>query len=463
MSLRIPVAVISTEYLKEYISRCLDRMSLDIDFSFYVFHDIDELADIFRSIPEEVKGVITGGAVPASILRRMFPDTGRVIKAFNNDDAGIFKLFLKIFKDNPGMGTDRIYADFLEVAGIGTNEYLFGDNEIGFDETSTQMITQRPVEEILAMEDYFYYKHLSLWQAGKIDYSLSRFSNIVPRLEAAGVNVHFAYPGQSYMRSICLETVQNVRILELRDHQAAAMVVTIRVPEEESPVEGQAGFRPDREFRLRLECLNQALRRFSTVYQLDLILRPQQRGFEVLTARKVLAVITDNFQTCRLQDFLLDRLDFDIYVGYGIGVDMYQARINAVDAVREAGRLPFGASCLVNERDELIGPLRSGNKLVVSREVSEPIRSAAKSSGLSYLTVQKVMAAVRSTRDHCITSKELAHKLAITKRSANRFLSALSEAGLAEAIEVRRSTTKGRPERIYQVDVVVMEEEAQGG
>ena len=440
--MRMEIAIIGTEFLRDFIEKAMARLNLDLDYTLYTYSRFEDLPAIFEAIPDKIRGVVTSGSFPARILQKSFPGSPRVIRPFNNDDAGLYKLFLQILSRNRSLDVSRIYIDMLEAAGLGLEEYLFGEREISYSEVIVDFLAQKPLEELVAMENYYADKHLELWRQGKTDLSVTRFSSIVHRLREAGLKVLFAYPSVNYLGAICQETAQAVRIAEMQGNQVAAIRVTARIPE------------GDPEQEERLEQLKQALKRFSTVQQLDFLIRRAPQGFEILTNRRMIIQSTEKLSSCLLQDFVKQRLNFDVQVGYGIGENMYQARINAVDANREAARLPFSASCLINERDELIGPLKSGRKLVVSREVSLPVKNAARRSGLSYLTIQKVMAAVDSTRDGQLTARELAHKLSITTRSANRFLSALSEAGLARAVEVRRGTTKGRPERVYQVTFV---------
>lgn len=250
----------------------------------------------------------------------------------------------------------------------------------------------------------------------------------------------FAFPSLSYLRKVCLETAQAMHINSMRDQQAAA--VKIRFCQPPARPEDAATRRP---------ALVSALKKFNTLNQVNFIIRPAEEEAELITNRLAVARMTDDFTFCRLHAFLEERLDDEVVIGYGLGDDMHQARINALDASREAARLPAPGSCLINEKDELIGPLKIGAKLIVSREVSDGVRSAAHLSGLSYLTIQKIQAAAADFGERRLTARDLAYKLSITTRSANRFLSSLAEAGLASVVEVRRATTKGRPERIYHV------------
>ncbi|MDR1921169.1 MAG: hypothetical protein LBS31_05420 [Candidatus Adiutrix sp.] len=441
--MRTEVAIITTEFLRDFINSSMKELQLDIDYVIHPYNSFSDLAGIFDSIPNRIDGVMTTGAFPAQVIRHSFPDTRRVIRAINNDDAGIYKMFLHLFNQNRALDASRIYADLIAAAGLELDEYLFGEREAGFSELADKHISSMTLEELSKADEIQAEKHLKLWREGRIDLSITRFSSIVDRLKNAGLPVLFAYPSRGYLRAVCLETVQAVHIKQMRENQAAAIMVTARISQNNQISS----------FERRQERLRQTIQRFKTSLQLDFVPRDANMGLEILTVRKNVALVTEDFTVCRMRPFLESRLDFDVNIGYGLGADLYQARINAVDANREAARIPGSASCLINERDELIAPLHGETNLVVPREISGPAREAARLSGLSGFTVEKVLAAVKSARGGRLSSRELASQLSITQRSANRFLSALNEAGLAKVIEARRTATRGRPERIYEIPI----------
>lgn len=435
--MRMEIGILGTEYLRDFIETSMKRLNLGIKHSLYTYESFSDLADLYLTIPDRVSGIITSGSFPSRIILKTFPDTRRIIRPFNNDNAGIYKLFLRLMKRSRSLELSRIYADILEASGLDLEDFLYGETEVAYSDALDSYIASQPLDELLSAERRLLETHLELWREKRIDLSVTRFSYIATHLEEAGLDVQFAYPSISYLRKVCLETIQAMNINELRGKQIAVVMVSIK----NDSGNGRG-----------LNDLLHSLKRFNTLNQLDFLIRTSPFGYEILTSRQSVLRITEEFSSCRLQEFLQNRHSFPVYIGYGIGEDMYQARINAVDANREASRMAYTSSCLINERDEMIGPLRSGISLVVSRELSESVKSAARKSGLSYLTIQKIQAACGSSKAE-LTSRDLAHKLSITTRSANRFLSSLTEAGLAKIVEVRRGTTKGRPERVYAVEL----------
>lgn len=440
--MRTELAIITTEFMRDFVNGALKKMDLDADISIHCYHNLSELPALYKTIPERIPGVITSGSVAAQIIKRLYPESrDRIIRAFNNDDAGIFKLFLDLIQENRNLNIRRIFADILDAAGIRLGDYLSAEQLTPYSARLEEQLERQDLPSLLAIEAHYISRHLKLWEAGRIDVSVTRFSSIVGTLTEAGLKVHFAYPSLAYVSMICTETIQQARLLSMRENQTAAIVVTpARSPE------------PERQ-REQLVELRRALLRFNKLHQLDFLVRLTDGGFEILTNRRAVSELTNDFRSCRLRPFLKDQVDFAVNVGYGLGESMRQALDNAMYANREAGQSGTGASCLINDRNEMVAPLSSTERLVFSRETTPKSRLASVRSGLSPLTVRKIIAALESMGEPRITSRDLAHKLSITKRSANRFLSALWESGLAEVVEVRHSTTKGRPERIYSIKV----------
>ncbi|MDL2260212.1 hypothetical protein LJB99_04995 [Deltaproteobacteria bacterium OttesenSCG-928-K17] len=439
--MRLKIGILESEYLRDFTRRAIDGLDLDISFSHYTYTSLEDVIEIYRSLPDDVTGLITSGIFPAQAIRATWPESTRIVRAYNTDNAGIYKLFLNLFNTNRSLRLSRVYADFMEVAGLDLQEFLFGGLEMPYSEAINQVMASKTLDELKNIADACLQKHLRLWANREIDLSVTRFSALPPELLRYGYEVRFAYPGMNYLRKTLLETIQAVRINDMSGRQFAA--VKISLPQHEID-DNAAG---------RMDILTRTLKRFSAINQLDFLIRRAETDLEIITNRMAVNQMTANLTVCRLHEYLGEKLHFDVAIGYGIGEEMARARINALDANREAARLPRAGSCLVNEKDELIGPLKTGAKLIVSREVSPNIRRASILSGLSYLTIQRIQAAAAGYQGRRLTARDLAGKLSITTRSANRFLSALAEADLASAVEIRRSATKGRPERIYHINL----------
>ena len=223
---------------------------------------------------------------------------------------------------------------------------------------------------------------------------------------------------------------------QLQDYQAAEIHVNLWMPNPAYTVETL--------YEQRLLQLQQSLMDYFGSKAEDMLFRRSHFGVDILTDRKTVAQCTREYTVCELSSFLNTRLDFRTFVGYGIGQGIYQARLNAITATRESE--VSGGSYLVNEQDLLIGPLGGGEAAPPSPSVFSYVSSRA---GISQAAINRVLEVLGAMPNGRLTSQELAERLAITRRSANYFLKAMTQTGILQVVDMHRAAGRGRPEQVY--------------
>ncbi|MCL1993236.1 MAG: hypothetical protein FWG66_09845 [Spirochaetes bacterium] len=439
------IAVITSAFLKGYIRDVLSLLEPPVagEFEVYCYTDYKSLPGLYESLPKNIKGIVTSGSFPCRVLELAFPETKRIVKAFNNDDAGICKMFLELLDKDRAFDFDRVYVDVFDIAGIERGqykEYLLGSRQVSLADLQHECISRKSMQELLESEERFAAKHIELWNGKKTDVSITRFSSIMGRLARAGVNALFAYPDKFYTRDILLSCLQAVAINEFSGNLAASIFVTVKPGKDEKAAQK------------KMKRLQQALKCFGTRAGFNYELKQSRAGFEIITNKEAVKSLTGNFTLCKMRGFLVDG-GLDVYAGYGIGNSLPQARINAVDAHSLVSGLPCPASALIDENDRVVSPLDAEKQLVFSRSHSDAVKELSKLSGLSCMTIQKIVSAAKALPADGITAELLSYNLSITRRSANRFLSALKLSGLAHVVEQMQSTSKGRPKYVYKINL----------
>lgn len=434
------IAVITTEFLKEFLSKFFDEINMDCEFVIYTYKTFDDIKKIYEVITLETDGILTSGIFPEQVIKKSFPENKFPIVYFNTDDAAIYKLFFLLLDSNRNLDIRRIYADPLGAFHIDLKDYLKNDHKLTYSEIIEPMVQNMTLEELSNIENEQLKKHIELWEKGDIDISVTRFSSLVEPLKNAGLKVYFPFPSYEYLKTSCMQLCQEIDLMRLKENQPAAINITI----ENSGV-------LDMNLEKRYIMMDEALLDFNGSSLMEYVIQRNALGFEILTNRKNIEEKTLNYTACTLRRFLKDRFDFKIYIGYGIGNDMYQARMNAIDANRESMISNMEGSFLINNFNELIGPLGSSNNFTVVDNISKNIENKTKNISLSPITIRKVVSVFNSMNGREVTARELATKLSITQRSANRFLSAMEKGSMIKIIGERRITTKGRPERVYKL------------
>ena len=437
--MRHQIAILATEFIKPQIKKCLDKLRLDCDYQIFCYHPFEEdLVQIYRAIPASFDGVLACSTLFAQVIQAAFPHDSRVVRSFDIDDAALFRLYVKLLDAGKLKDLSRIYSDFLENLHVDLHEFLTMEHEIPLSDTLGMQGEDRSVEALQRLEKEQYQKILDIWASRKVDLIITRFSELVPLLRANDVTIFYPYPNLDSIKRACTQLLNDIELRQMQDNLPAAIHINIWTSEPSNVTKAA--------FEQRCSELQETLNRFIGS-ALDHMVRRQHFGFEILTSKKTVMQYTDNFTTCRLSEYLSLHLDFKTYIGYGIGHDIYQARLNAINAVREAD--VTGKSHIITEEEALIGPLGGDQVLTIPIAPPAPHRAVTR-TGLSSLTISKVLTILDNMPHRRITAQELAMKLSVTRRGANYFLKAMTNAGILRVVSERRTSTRGRPEQVYE-------------
>lgn len=430
------IAVIVTELLGEFTDNILKELEDRISYRIFTYHTFDEIPKLYAEVTEDFEGILTSGSFPAHMLKLNFPNEKRPLAYFNTDDAALFRLLLKLLEENRALDFHRVYADIVELFGVTIADFIEG--RASLPDITVLSDEDFDLERMHLVEREQYEKHLSLWKAGKTDVSISRLSSIVPALKEAGVNVYFPYPSKKYVRNICLALIQEIELQKLRETLPGVVILKTEEKAGSRPFSSSPVYNYNRLENLVLEFISSSMINYS--------LQRCRYGLEIVASKKDLALWTRDFQEDLLRTSIEKELSCPVSIGYGTGTSLAQARLNALNASLESVQKGVG-SYLINEKDQLIGPLGAGTGqpvMVVGGDLPSDLKSS-----LSPLTVRKIYAAFCTSEKKELTARELSVLLGITKRSANRFLTVLAQEGWLKVAYKTRSTTKGRPEGVY--------------
>ncbi|NJB05153.1 transcriptional regulator, partial [Clostridioides difficile] len=145
-------------------------------------------------------------------------------------------------------------------------------------------------------------------------------------------------------------------------------------------------------------------------------------------------------------------MGFSLSIGIGTGVTAYQAENNAHKALRHSIDSKEIGIYLVDEDENIRGPLASENELNYSLMLSdEKVIEISKKTGMSCESVAKIIAINENRKSKIYDSKELAEYLNVSERSARRILNKIVNAGLGRICAKETSIGGGRPKNITEI------------
>lgn len=430
------IAIITTPFLEDFIRESLAALCLDFEYKIFPYRSFEEIREIYDSIGDDYDGFLTSGSFPAHMLQLCCRSESRPIHFFNTDEAAFYRLFLQLLDEDRDIDFNRVYADHMELYNIRVIDFIKG--KAAFPDIATLSKEDYSIERMRGIEREYYEKPLKLWKEGKIDIAVSRFSSIVPALKEAGVRVYFPYPSLRYLKEICLQLLKEISLRKLEDQQPGIVILKIAEPNSQDKLSQTLEYAYLRLESLLLDHIGASILNYSV--------QRRQYGLEIVASKKDITAWTDGFRSDLLREFLRgQRSSLQLAVGYGLGNSIAQARVNAMDACHEA-ELKRNTSYLINEKGQMIGPLEASGELLMTIDSGSLPEVSSK---LSPLSVKKIFAAMQASGSGCITARELALRLGITKRSANRYLAVLEEEGSVAVSHKTRATSKGRPESVY--------------
>lgn len=437
------IAILATEYLNDYLQESVEKLNLECETEIFIYYNYVHIVDLYRQLENRFDGFITTGPAPMQSIKKSIPDC-KPISFFLCSDSNYYKIFFEVIYKYQDWNFEYGYFDFCDYL-LPDQEsalvpYLSGGTFKEWLDKNNQYMSEMSIEDIQESTKRKLDKHIRLWKSGKIKYSLSRMSPIMPQILDAGVNCYYISFSLDDITNCFKQLTQEILVTQLRNNQPAAIDVLLPMGELNSLEQYQS----------RYELLERLLTAFNKKYLCDFIVRETHLGFRISTNYKTVEKITHAFTACLLKEYITQSGGFDVYIGYGLGSDLSQAEAAAIDASRESKISSGKESYLINEQRDLIGLFGEGNDLSLQSGIPPYIRELSDRTGLSTLTIQKLIAALKITGTEEVTTQDLSRILHITVRSANRFVSTLVKCNLAKALYSKQTNTKGRPSKVYQ-------------
>ncbi|WP_370048584.1 hypothetical protein [Lysinibacillus sp. RC79] len=350
------------------------------------------------------------------------------------NERDFYKKLFHISRKYPSLDFSKVTFDFSGYTDLIKLEELYLKNEeahiIHLD------ITDNFYEELLE-------RHIELNRSGKVDLSITAFSNILDKLSKQGVNAELITASPETI----LEVFEKV-ILEVRHKQLSESIMAIGEITGDALIPSKIE-NTNAEFNQSL--LHTTLLEYSKKNHLTMIIQKQSVHFEIFTSQKDLLTMTNNFSQDELVEALSENLPFAINIGWGIGQNIDEARKKAHIANHEAHQQEK-PSFIITESGQLISPNTEEKVVLQMTEETPELQRLSEKLDISLLLIQKILSVIEKTNTNELSSADIALHLGITIRSSNRILNELESKGVAELIYKKHEKLRGRPKKFYKIN-----------
>jgi len=179
-----------------------------------------------------------------------------------------------------------------------------------------------------------------------------------------------------------------------------------------------------------------------------------QHRFYLVTNQQALVAETSNFTSISLVSPALTIENIALLsIGIGIGHTDLDAKNAAESAQIHANKSDAFSCYLVNENNELIGPLNILATPKKTQQLSNNLTALSYQTGIGLATLKKIEQALLQFHLTNVTPYELAQYCHISLRSMNRILQRLEQFGYLAVIGKEPRNSSGRPSRIIKIDL----------
>lgn len=444
--MQMKLAILAAGQLLSYIKAKLQDSvfkELEVSITALDYRNFSYISQLYTEIELDYDGFLICGTAAYHALEKGVLSLRKPTVIFEVGLESIYYSLLDLLRKNRSLDLKRVVIDiFLPFNTQNTAESMIELDEPGFKITKTEVFWKDySLDELKSIEDHVFNLILDKWEHGEIDYVLSRYSTIYPRLVERQIPCTFVYSSVYQLLRAVKDCISAIDIAGMKEYMPGVIAV-FRAARPSSDIA------PD-DMDMDVLTLQKALLEFNKEYLTDYQLQKHLNGFYIFTNLKTLHRITGHFSGCSLSAFLGKHLDFKTDIAYGFAQDIAQARSNASAALRVSAREKHVYA--MNESGTLLGPLDLDTSLIPTCELTPQLELLASRSRLSPLTIQKLKTIVDANASNEITIAELSEKLGVKQRNANRILTNLLQSQDAEIIGARASGTKGRPTKVYRL------------
>lgn len=440
MNTSVKIIVLSTPLLHALLEDILKTLLPEGGYRVVEYVDFKSIASVYASLENEADGfLLAGGRVAKVAIQKSLQTPLKPMTSFMLNSTSFYKLMLNLLIDNRQLDLQRVALDgFLPLRGhFSLADSLDDKKATRLDAEVRSWVNQLTLEELYSLDEDLARKISALWKAKKIDLAVCTYSGIIERLQEQGIPSVFAYPDMETVKVSLDRLLAEIQIAGMREN----LPIIISVSKKRGNDSGDQ----DRD----TVSLHKSLLDFNREHITDFLIQKTADGFDIFTSLRIANQITNNFRSCQIGRYLAEHLDFEVSVGYGIGNDIAQAKANASGARKEAAL--SGSSYVVDEKNNLIGPLDSDQYLAIRSEITPEIYRTADQARLSTLTIQKIVSIMDLLGTNRLTTQDLSTKLGVSLRNAQRILSALEKSGLAVVENYKTSGSMGRPVKVYEI------------
>lgn len=433
------VLIITSSFLKPLFEKAVQKVQLtqplNLNFKIVEYTNFDEIVELYDQNQINLAGVVfSGNYVMRTILLNR--DITVPYVSISQNLVKFYGQLLSIVVNYQKNELNEVYIDYLiPFSKDPTLNYFIESAQYEDINSGLQKISNNlKANELETIDTKIKTFLLEQKKKNKVKRILCSLTNLIPFYEENQIPYDVTSPSLPFIIKSLTDLCQNINEATQTSNESIVGVIAVHKNED-------------------LNRVNQLTQTFFRRYSIDAFTFIDEGFIYFMASQKSLAIITNNGRTNALAIYLSSNGIDLTHFGIGISNLIPEALSLAKMAVKES--LSSNTQNVImkpNGEIQYLDTYSEENKQqTYSAGYGSLVNEIAKQSNLSAFTIQKIYNLIQQSNNPLLTSKDLAAKLEVTPRNANRILKNLNEAGYAKIVTTSPLTKRGRPSRVYQI------------
>ncbi|MHA6250584.1 hypothetical protein [Oceanobacillus sp. CAU 1775] len=321
-----------------------------------------------------------------------------------------------------------------------TNESTLEEtiNALDIKDKPTYVYVHDPYEYPNIQKIVSYYQ--DLWENEKIDYVLSSLEEVTDQLKEKNIACDtLKIPDFNLVNAI----EDSLSLANLKDSENKQIVTGyVSVKGLNRTDETIAPYAED-----VLDKLKGILQSFTNKTDANFV-RTTDDTIMVFGTDKILKHLKEHYREFPLLQELKSTMKLPVYLGFGLGLNAKESAANASIALEACKKSEHSICYIVNERQEMIGPIGIKKEIDTSSLYRALIHDARLNNELSYNFIDFI----KERNNEPFSTNDVALFYQVTKRSAERTVNKLLTGKVIKISGKERPYTKGRPRKLFTLN-----------
>lgn len=397
----IKIAILTPQNSYNAIKEALEDVHCIKEYIFY--ENLYELGDIYKKIAHKYHGIITSGPIGYENIKTHVNIT-TPIYYLEISKSDLFKYLFEISREYKNIDFSRVYIDFIS----NNNRNYWLENIFSIEEEPIFF----PLDySDIKLYDILKKNYLELKKEKKLDYVLTRISNMLPFLEKNKIPYKFLFPSKNTIKKKVIQIINDIKLKKIEKNQ-----IIFGILESSGNLE---------------DIQNTIQNNFK-----NCILQINKTHIDIL-------ILKEDFIESNVNEVIREKIKDKFFIAWGIGENFNEARYYAEKALDKSkntsNKIVYIAS------SQKISPLTK-----ITKNEKEKIEIVKKLKELNFTNEKiKILLEIYKKNEE-IDSKNLAKYLLVSERTSIRILERLKKYNLASSSLIKLK--RGRPKKVYSLN-----------